>query len=114
MAAPSLKSLSEVVHKHPELCVNPLFWTSTLLDVLGCPFEDVARPSDETKPFHAGGEGTKQRDDANKTGSYAYWQSQSEAEQLAESFARSSAPKLKNIAIAKILTSEGSIFKTIW
>ncbi|EQL03962.1 hypothetical protein OCS_00316 [Ophiocordyceps sinensis CO18] len=35
------KSLSEVVRHHGALCVNPLFWTSPLLDLLGCRFNHV-------------------------------------------------------------------------
>lgn len=109
MAASAPKSLSEIVRERRDLCVNPLFWTSALLDVLGCSFENVALASDETEPLHPGHEDTNQRGEDDGKSSFTYWHNQSEAEQLAESFARSSAPRLKSLTITNILTSEGGI-----
>ncbi|PYI00911.1 hypothetical protein BO78DRAFT_434069, partial [Aspergillus sclerotiicarbonarius CBS 121057] len=47
-AGPGPKPFRVILHHHRELFVNPLFWTSRHLDLVGCQFEDVDAASIET------------------------------------------------------------------
>ncbi|KAJ6041411.1 hypothetical protein N7460_006801 [Penicillium canescens] len=94
-ASDGVISLADLMHRHQELLVKPLFWTSRHLELMGCRFQHVYNaPSredtrDDQQPFQG---------------------KPNEGESEARSLARSFSLQGKLNALTNILLSKGSIF----
>ena len=53
-AGPGPKPFRVLMRHHRDLFVNPLFWTSRHLDLVGCRFEDIDTAAVETTPDDSG------------------------------------------------------------
>lgn len=99
MTLQASKPLSELVRDHRELCVRPLFWTTRLLELLGCRFQDVALSGDETVSWRIN------KNDGRD------WQSQGKPEDFAERLAVTGAPLSKIASITRLLTGKDGAFE---
>ncbi|KAM4064392.1 hypothetical protein HRG_012715 [Hirsutella rhossiliensis] len=102
MSASKSKSLNELVRHHGALCVNPLLWTSPLLDLLGCRFEvnnaweTVDRPSPD--------------DEASFLEYKQILHTLSYTEQDSYRLSTMRAPLSKRCSVGRILVCEGGAF----
>jgi hypothetical protein len=113
---PDLKPqpLAYLMRCHRDLFVNPLFWTSRHLDLVGCRFEPLKSTEyaqDNTDMHQA-----QNNNDTREGSAFGYGLVRvpppppSDPERLA----KSCAPLVKLSALYRILAHEGSAFEELW
>lgn len=108
MRAPIIITLYELIRHHGSLCADPLTWTPSLLELLGCRFQEIDRTSDKTEPLGRPDHVDKRQTNGDGSSNNERWESYSEVAQYARSLATSTSPSLKSSSITNLLTSEGS------
>lgn len=102
MQAPPKNSLHKLSLDNPWFLIHPLFWTARHLELLDCHFQSIADDTTESVSSEGSidqGIWAGQHDTAEQDQVFT---------QLAESFAKSFSPMMKNHYISNLLAYDGS------